>query len=175
MVLRDTQGEHGPPGLLYVFEANFGNPGWDHCDIRLLRQKLETYKSGKTDLAWRPLEDVDDEERQKISAAILKRRGTPYDHNMKRMAMAALDCCTCVEMEGQEHGEMFCSQCVAQVLIDAGILPGPPEGPPSGEYLPRDFDIVPSGTAEHAEMSALLGDIHRISRFSNKWTGLSCR
>jgi len=173
--LRDTKGEHGPPGLLYVFEANFGRPGWNHCDIRLLREKLETYKGGKTDMAWRPLYDADDETRQKISAAILKNRGAPYDHNMKRMAMAALDCCPCVEMEDQGHGEMFCSQCVAQVLIDAGVLPGPPVGPASGEYMPRDFDIVPSGGAEHAALTDVLGDMYRIKRFSNKWTGLSCR
>eukprot|EP00662_Eupelagonemidae_sp_cell21_P053298 gene53298-38920_t len=49
VVLCDTDGEHGPPGRKYIFEANHDKAGWDHCDLRLLREKVVTYKGGATD------------------------------------------------------------------------------------------------------------------------------
>eukprot|EP00931_Biecheleriopsis_adriatica_P054649 TRINITY_DN32180_c0_g1_i1.p1 TRINITY_DN32180_c0_g1~~TRINITY_DN32180_c0_g1_i1.p1 ORF type:complete len:399 (-),score=77.80 TRINITY_DN32180_c0_g1_i1:24-1220(-) len=178
IVLRDTEGHQGPPGLLYVFEANFDRPGWNHCDIRLLREKLETYKKGATDIAWRPLkcEGREEEVRRAVADSIFRHRGSPYDHDLQRMALAAIDFCPCFEVRRRGSArDMFCSQAVAQVLQDAGVIPGPPEGPPACEYLPRDFGIVPSGNEERALLDAKLGYVRLIARQNNKWTGLDCR
>lgn len=181
IVFRDDEGLEGPAGLLYVFEANFDRPGWDHCDLRLLHEKLLTYKKGATDMAWRPLQldDVDDDEdeiRRQIGIAIGNQRGSPYDHNLKRMAHAAIDFLPCCEVKHDtRRREMFCSQAVVQVLMDARVIPRPPSGPPSSEYIPRDFDGIPSCTQEQNIMSSVLGPIHFIARQKNKWTGLELR
>lgn len=173
MALRDDEGLHGPKGLLYIFEANFNDGiGWDHCDIRLLREKCATYKNGSTDCAWRSLA-MTDEQRQQINSIILKYRGDPYDHDLTHMMYAALDCCPCCEAKKQKRNSKFCSQIVAHVLMKVGVLPKPPKGPPAGEYLPRDFTKVWGGTAESRNLRSKLGRLHIMRRPKNKWTGLS--
>jgi len=167
VVFRDHYGEQGPPGLLYIFEANTGRPGWGHSDLRLCREKILTYKDGTVDVAWRPLVGVSDQQRERIGAAVARHRGALYDHSLARMVLGALDCCPCLE-EADDAGrvEMFCSQIVAAVWQDMGVLPGPPEGPPSGEYLPRDFDTVPGFNVEHELCDEFLGERVMLRRWN---------
>lgn len=185
VALRDDEGKVGPKGMLYVYEANFGRPGWDHCDLRIMREKIITYKDGATDTAWRPLKLTEmqlDEEttRQKLTEAILHHCGCSYDHDMKHMFAAAVDCCPCFEVKNDiESGqvrEMFCSQAVARVLQEAGVLPLPPAGPPSCEYLPRDFGLMPGCNDESRLLHAILGPLHMVQRTNyTQWTGMGLR
>lgn len=171
---RDDKGEHGPPGLLYVMEANFTEGGWDHCDLRLLRERCATYKSGASDVSWKPL-IISEAQRDAISKSIAKWRGEQYDHDLKRMALAALDCCPCCEKKQEQRRAMFCSQLAAQLLIDAGVLEAPPLGPPANEYLPRDFSLLWGGTAENAALRKVLGPSYIIRRPKDTWTGHDLR
>merc|ERR1712093_273866 len=186
VALRDDAGDCGPKGLLYVYEANFGRPGWDHCDLRLMREKIETYKGGATDCAWRPLQRdkagnvPGDEQRRRLVQAILHHCGASYDHDLRHMFMAAMDCLPCLEVgsdatSGQKR-EMFCSQAVARVYQEAEIMAQPPHGPPACEFLPRDFGVMPGCNDESRLVGELLGPLHMIKRANpSKWTGLSLR
>lgn len=176
VALRDDDGDIGPTGLLYVFEANFGRPGWNHCDLRLLEEKIETYKGGATDCGWRPLL-AGPEKKAALTKAILHHCGAKYDHNLQHMFMAAVDCCSCFDVGTTDHKrEMFCSQAVAQVLQDAEVLPGPPDGPPACEYLPRDFGIMPGCNTESGLANKIVGKLHMMKRHNyTKWTGLDFR
>lgn len=175
---RDTAGVIGRAGLLYVFESNFGRGGWDHCDLRLLREKVATYKGGTTDCAWRPLnEEIEDlpAARQRIGKAILEFCGCKYDHDLMHMFMAAADFCPCFEERmGRDENTMFCSEAVAHVLQSADVLSKPPDGPPAGEYLPRDFGTrAPGCNAESELANDILGPVYMIQRTNkNAWTAL---
>jgi len=182
IALRDDAGDIGPKGLLYVFEANFGRPGWDHCDLRLLREKIETYKDGATDCAWRPLVvgGGSDAHREDITNAILHHCGAKYDHDMVHMMKAAMDCCPCFDVSSDatsgQTREMFCSQAVARILQEAKVLPGPPTGPPACEFLPRDFGLVAGCNDESRMVGDILGPMHMIKRTNYaKWTGMEFR
>jgi hypothetical protein len=88
------------------------------------------------------------------------------------MLMAALDCCPCCERKHEQRKAKFCSQVVARVLQDAGILP---QCPPCNEYLPRDFGLMWGGTKEWSEMHKKLGRLRMLRRPKNEWTGLNLR
>merc|ERR1712137_101039 len=173
IALHDTDGRFGPKGFKYVFEENFGFPGWEHSDVRLLRDKITTYKKGKVDIGWRSLK-VDDRMRERIASSIERRRGARYEHNLARMGMAMLDCCPCCEMSSETTREsdpqraMFCSELVAAVLQDVELLP---LEPPPHEYIPRDFDSVCGGNKESQFVSRLnLEKLCLLRRKSNAWS-----
>jgi len=175
IALHDTEGQFGPKGFKYVFEENFGFPGWEHADLRLLREKVTTYKKGRVDIGWRSLK-VDAETRKVIAHSIARHRGAPYEHNLARMTLAMLDCCPCCEMgierdTNDDRHTMFCSEIVACVLQDAHLLPREPHGPPPHEYIPRDFDGTWGGNLESYYVSLSgLQELYLIKRSSNSWS-----
>ena len=77
-----------------------------------------------------------------MDAALARRRselsGRPYEREKLELIDAALD-----GWLGRSRGErlnsLFCSELVAEAYQAMGLLPEPPDGPPSNEYTPRDF------------------------------------
>jgi len=175
IALRDDTGIVGPKGILYLFEANFGRPGWDHCDLRILREKVLTYKKGTTDCCFRKL-IATDEQRDLCAKAIVKHCGCAYDHDLMHMTAAAIDFCPCFEVGAKsQKTQMFCSEAVANILQVAGVLAAPPDGPPPEEYLPRDFGArFPIGmNSESRRVNEVMGDSKMIQRADpGKWTAL---
>ena len=80
-----------------------------------------------------------------MAEAIKQYRDRPYqkdDDNPGEMMNAAIDCCECCWMKNaEEHRDtLFCSELVAAVYMDVGLLPPAKEsGLPADEYMPSDF------------------------------------
>lgn len=174
IVFKDSEGLTGEKGLVYIFEANFNWHGWDHCDLRLAKEKVETYKKGMTDVAWRSI-DADVETRRAMGHAILRYRGCPYQHDLTKMFLAGADCCPCCERVGQQEQDdenvvhkMYCSQNVAKVYMDVGLLDK--NAAPSNEYVPRDFDEVWNWNVEARAVRLMpWGGFAVIKRKTNTW------
>jgi len=162
----------------YVFEGNYGE-GYDGSCLVDLEQKIRQYKGGATDVAWRPLPKgtLTPEVRAKIDGAIEKFKDVPFDHDLRRGFRAIMDCCMCCESAQEAlHGEggkihaMFCSELVAAVYQEAGLLLSPPNGPPASEYVPRDFSQDPACNIERSFLNNVqYGKLHWIERTNLSW------
>lgn len=75
-----------------------------------------------------------------LTKSVMTMRDQPYEKESGEMVNAAVDCCECCchcTANQQERREsLFCSEFVAALYIDAGLLP---PKPPAGEYVPSDF------------------------------------
>merc|ERR1711871_1746070 len=111
---------------------------------------MADYKHGRTDVAYRklPRELLTPELREKFDVAVNETfKEVPFDHDLKRGFKAIFDCCPCCEHSDETlHGEsgkihaMFCSELVAAVYQEVGLLGGPgnkdnKDGPPASEYV----------------------------------------
>jgi hypothetical protein len=115
-------------------------------------------KAGKTPwyysrLGVRPLaKPLSGGELQKLRASIESMCDRPYQKDAGEMTSAAVDLCDCCGLtanKGETRDSLFCSELVAALYKDTGLLPAQP---PASEYVPSDF------SAYHGcNLSALCG------------------
>jgi hypothetical protein len=168
----------------FLFEANYGS-GFDGSCLVPLRHKIVDYKHGRTDVAYRrlPAGVLNAELRAKFKSAVETTfKDVSFDHSLARGANAIFDCCPCCEHsdetlrghDGKIHA-MFCSELIASVYQDVGLLPGPlnegqKEGPPASEYVPRDFAEDPGCNVERSMLQHVgLGSLVWIARRDLSW------
>ena len=92
-------------------------------------------------LGFRPLtRPLTEEQLAAATASILSMRDRPYEKESGDMVKAAVDlcecCCSCTVNTDERRESLFCSEFVAAVYIDSGLLP---KSPVAGEYVPSDF------------------------------------
>jgi len=166
----------------FIFEADYGvskGKAYDGSLMVPLKKKITEYKDGATDVAWRGLAKgtLTPELRAKIDAAVEKYKDVPFDHSLKRGFNAICDCCMCCENDDEAlHGDggkihaMFCSEILAAIYQDVGLLPIPPFGPPADEYVPRDFSEDPACNIERTLLNNINFDkLHWIERTNMSW------
>ena len=64
-------------------------------------------------------------------------RNRPYEKSKLELIKAAYE--GPFGHNEEDLSSLFCSELVAEAYQQMGLLPGPPDGPPSNEYTPRDF------------------------------------
>lgn len=77
-----------------------------------------------------------------MEGALARRRaqlsGRPYEADELELFNAAFDAWF-PQLERERLHSLFCSELVAEAYQAMGLLPEPPQGPPSNEYTPHDF------------------------------------
>ena len=97
--------------------------------------------------AWagiRPLaKPLTESELARLRASIESMRDRPYQKDgkgegseMTRAAIDLCDCCGIMSNQRETRDSLFCSELVAAMYMDAGLLPAQP---PANEYVPSDF------------------------------------
>ncbi len=108
------------------------------------KRPLEVHE-GKTPwfyerMGVRPLaKPLTESELQRLRTSIESMRDKPYQKDAGEMTSAAVDLCDCCGLTANQketRDSLFCSELVAALYMDAGLLP---TQPPSAEYVPSDF------------------------------------
>lgn len=73
-----------------------------------------------------------------LTAKRVELSGRPYEQEKLDLINAAFDGWF-GESRGERLHSLFCSELIAEAYQAMGLLPEPPDGPPSNEYTPRDF------------------------------------
>lgn len=88
----------------------------------------------------RPLtRQLSEDELEAMAASIRSMRDMPYEKDSGQMVSAAVDACDCcgaAKNVEEQRSSLFCSEFVAAIYIDAGLLK---KTPPACEYAPPDF------------------------------------
>jgi hypothetical protein len=104
----------------------------------LMRDRLRTY-DGEVSVRHLVGANVDRKPDLKKKLMEFRRsvRNRPYEKSRLELIRAAYE--GPFGRNEEDLSSLFCSELVAEAYQQMGLLPGPPDGPPSNEYTPRDF------------------------------------
>jgi hypothetical protein len=104
----------------------------------VMRDRLRTYDG---EVTVRHLRGVNVDGKPDLKRRLMKFRKSvrdrPYEKSRLELIKAAYE--GPFGRNEEDLSSLFCSELVAEAYQQMGLLPGPPDGPPSNEYTPRDF------------------------------------